>query len=120
MLDICGEEAQLRYALDVVLLLQCLLQGTHPARSSLRVLPHLSHKTASEKVLRRLEALGVSSLPQVNMQRRSEVYIDEKAYISETILSIDVRIRRDISIRIKRERYLFAGIYACVYLCIVV
>ncbi|PHJ15025.1 activating signal cointegrator 1 complex subunit [Cystoisospora suis] len=65
MLDICGEEAELRSALDVILLLQCLLQGTHPARSSLRVLPHLNHKSSSDKVLKRLEALGISSLPQL-------------------------------------------------------
>ncbi|KFH11918.1 putative activating signal cointegrator 1 complex subunit 3 [Toxoplasma gondii VAND] len=61
MLDICTEEAQLRYALDVILLFQCLIQATHPARSSLRALKHL--RSAEPSRLRRLSCLGIHSLP---------------------------------------------------------
>lgn len=60
MIDIAAEQAQLRCALYIILLLQCLQNGTHPARSCLFTLPHITDAAAAA-----LRKQGVHSLAQV-------------------------------------------------------
>merc|ERR1719499_1153169 len=60
MVDISAEEAQLRSTLNLIILLQCLHQSTHPLRSSLACLPHFNDKT-----LRTLQNMGVECLPEL-------------------------------------------------------
>jgi len=60
MVDIAAEEAQLRSTLNLIILLQCLHQATHPWRSSLACLPHFSDKT-----LQTLRAMGIEALPEL-------------------------------------------------------
>jgi len=60
MVDIAAEEAQLRSTLNLILLLQCLHQTTHPWRNSLTCLPHFS-----DKVLRDLRAQGIECIPEL-------------------------------------------------------
>ncbi|KAL8269770.1 hypothetical protein Esti_006299 [Eimeria stiedai] len=58
MIDVAAEEAQLRYALYIILLLQCLQSGTHPARSSLFCLPHMTDAAAAVLQQRGLYSLA--------------------------------------------------------------
>merc|ERR1711959_270249 len=44
MVDIAAEEAQLMSTVNLIILLQCLHQATHPWKSSLTCLPHFSDK----------------------------------------------------------------------------
>jgi len=60
MVDIAAEEAQLRTTLNLILLLQCLHQATHPWRSSLRCMPHFSDKTINT-----LKGMGIDALPEL-------------------------------------------------------
>eukprot|EP00928_Gymnodinium_smaydae_P012460 TRINITY_DN14514_c2_g7_i2.p1 TRINITY_DN14514_c2_g7~~TRINITY_DN14514_c2_g7_i2.p1 ORF type:complete len:728 (-),score=133.14 TRINITY_DN14514_c2_g7_i2:1011-3194(-) len=60
MVDISAEEAQLRSTLNLILLLQCLHQASHPWRSSLACLPHFSEKT-----LATLKGIGIECLPEL-------------------------------------------------------
>lgn len=64
MVDIAAEEAQLRSTTNLILLLQCLHQCTHPWRSSLATLPHFSEKT-----LKTLAGMGIECLPEL-IERR--------------------------------------------------
>ena len=47
MIDVAAEEAQLQYALSTILLLQCLRTASHPARSSLYTVPHITDAAAA-------------------------------------------------------------------------
>mmetsp|Transcript_111444 Transcript_111444/g.322204 ORF Transcript_111444/g.322204 Transcript_111444/m.322204 type:complete len:1102 (+) Transcript_111444:1-3306(+) len=60
MVDIAAEEAQLRSTLNLIMLLQCLHQTTHPWRSSLTCVPHFSDKT-----LKILKGMGIECLPEL-------------------------------------------------------
>jgi len=60
MVDISADEAQLRSTLNLILLLQCLHQATHPWRSSLACLPHFSDKT-----LHALKNMNITALPEL-------------------------------------------------------
>lgn len=112
MLDICAEEAQLRYALDIILLLQCLLQGTHPARSSLRLLPHL--KNARPHVFKRLETVGVSSLPQVTRRRERERGRVEAVGVVSYRSLLSALVWGDLP----RTRRPQSSAYICIHICL--
>lgn len=60
MVDIAAEEAQLRSTTNLILLLQCLHQATHPWRSSLACLPHMADKT-----LQILKQMGIECIPEL-------------------------------------------------------
>merc|ERR1719456_1536524 len=60
MVDIAAEEGQLKSTLNLILLLQCLHQATHPWRSSLNCMPHFSDKT-----LQILKGQGIECLPEL-------------------------------------------------------
>ena len=62
MIDVAAEEAQLQYALYVILLLQCLQSATHPGQSSLFSLPHINDAAAAA-----LKDQGVYSLAHVSL-----------------------------------------------------
>jgi len=64
MIDIAGAAGQLRTTKNVILLLQCLHQATHPWRSSLYCVPHFSDRT-----LQTLKSHGVECLPEL-IERR--------------------------------------------------
>ena len=57
MIEIAGEEAQLQSAMHCILLLQCLIQGTHPFQSSLAVLPNLKPPHIKRLCENRVECL---------------------------------------------------------------
>eukprot|EP00927_Polykrikos_kofoidii_P084346 TRINITY_DN8859_c2_g1_i1.p1 TRINITY_DN8859_c2_g1~~TRINITY_DN8859_c2_g1_i1.p1 ORF type:complete len:2277 (+),score=381.93 TRINITY_DN8859_c2_g1_i1:118-6948(+) len=69
MVDIAAEEAQLRSTTNLILLLQCLHQATHPWRSSLTCLPHIS-----DKALATLKGMGIECLPEL-IERRDAAKI---------------------------------------------
>jgi len=69
MVDISAEEAQLKSTLNLILLLQCLHQATHPWRSSLACLPHFS-----DKILQSLKAMKIECLPEL-IERRDAAKI---------------------------------------------
>jgi len=60
MVDIAAYEAQLKSAMNMIMLLQCIHQATHPWRSSLRTLPHISDTIEQE-----LYNQGITSLPEL-------------------------------------------------------
>merc|ERR1719394_34641 len=60
MVDIAAEEAQLQSTVNLILLLQCLHQASHPWRSSLSCMPHFSDKT-----LQTLKNHGIECLPEL-------------------------------------------------------
>jgi preprotein translocase subunit Sec63 len=60
MVDIAAEEAQLKSTINLILLLQCLHQATHPWRNSLACMPHFSDKTISI-----LKGQGIECLPEL-------------------------------------------------------
>jgi activating signal cointegrator complex subunit 3 len=64
MVDIAAEEGQLKSTVNLILLLQCLHQATHPWRSSLACMPHFSDKT-----LKILKGQGIECLPEL-IERR--------------------------------------------------
>jgi len=66
MVDISAEEAQLRSTLNLIILLQCLHQASHPWRSSLHCLPHFNDKS-----LRTLAGMGVEALPELIERQRT-------------------------------------------------
>merc|ERR1719277_397374 len=66
MVDISADEAQLRSTLNLILLLQCLHQATHPWRSSLACLPHFSDKT-----LHALKNMNITALPELIERQRT-------------------------------------------------
>ncbi|OEH75857.1 u5 small nuclear ribonucleoprotein helicase isoform 1 [Cyclospora cayetanensis] len=92
MIDVAAEEAQLQYALRTILLLQCLRSATHPARSSLYVLPHMT-----DAVVAALRQQGIVSLAHLLEDRsaaasltRSGLTLHEK----NEVLSFLARIPR--------------------------
>jgi len=60
MVDISAEEAQLRSTINLIILLQCIHQATHPWRSSLTSVPYFSDKTLTV-----LSGMGVEALPEL-------------------------------------------------------
>ena len=68
MIDVAAEEAQLQHALYTLLLLQCLRAATHPARSSLFWLPHITDEAAAA-----LQQQGLLSLAHVRQGPRFRV-----------------------------------------------
>merc|ERR1711959_83139 len=48
MVDIAAEEGQLKTTTNLIILLQCLHQATHPYKSSLTCLPHISKRILSK------------------------------------------------------------------------
>merc|ERR1719401_1213599 len=60
MVGISAEEAQLRSTLNLIILLQCLHQSTHPWSSSLTCMPHFNDKT-----LKILKGMGIECLPEL-------------------------------------------------------
>eukprot|EP00916_Digyalum_oweni_P005755 GHVL01009972.1.p1 GENE.GHVL01009972.1~~GHVL01009972.1.p1 ORF type:complete len:1298 (-),score=239.47 GHVL01009972.1:4009-7524(-) len=60
MIDIAAHEAQLLSALHIIILNQCLIQATHPGRSSLYCLPR-----ADDAFVKRCERFNITDLPQL-------------------------------------------------------
>merc|ERR1711871_373063 len=61
LVDIAAEEAQWRTCLNLISLLQCIHQATHPWRTSLCTLPYLGNN----EILKVLKKYGIESLPQL-------------------------------------------------------
>jgi hypothetical protein len=69
MVDIAAEEGQLKSTTNLIILLQCLHQATHPWRSSLSCLPHVT-----QRILSKLQGMGIDCIPEL-IERDSINYI---------------------------------------------
>jgi len=67
MSDVAAEEGHLTSSLNIILALQCLMQATTPARSSLYTFPHLR-----QEHIRQLDAGGISLAKMVEMEQKQQ------------------------------------------------
>merc|ERR1719359_1234832 len=99
MVDIAAEEAQLRSTLNLILLLQSLHQASHPWRSTLLCLPHLSPDT-----LRTLKRLGIDSLPELIERKDSANLITQLSLSSSDAHKELLQLVRELPrLRVKIE-----------------